>query len=357
MNSVLRALGLLIVAGSVVACGPTPTPVAPPAPQGQVESPADGRAEAVVLRVVDGDTLVVDLTGVSTKIRLLNVDAPETKDPNEAVQCLGPEASAFLTTLLPAGTAVELEYDGEKLDRYGRTLAGVWLRESLVNAEIARAGLGAPVQFNGQVKFLPPVEAAAAEARQAMAGAYAADVDCALPGQVDQALSTINGIADPSKKTSKAYAASINSLVAASKAATEVAGLAKTAGGASGAAAWAFHDAVRPRESSRIDVGIEVADGRLKALRATMKTLEMKEAAERKRKLQREKAERERAAERKRAAAERRREQREAEREAERERESYDSGDHDSSSSGDSNPDGYTGRRCYAPGGKTWRPC
>ncbi len=186
MKSVLRALGLLFVAGAVAACGPTRDP----APGAEVVD--DGREAVQVVRVVDGDTLVVRLDGVKTTVRLLNVDTPETKDPNEDVQCLGPEASAFLEDLLPPGTAVDLEYDGEKLDRYGRTLAGVWLREALVNAEIARAGLGVPVQFNGQVKFLPPVEEAAAEARRVGAGAYAPDVHCALPGQVDQALTVLD---------------------------------------------------------------------------------------------------------------------------------------------------------------------
>jgi endonuclease YncB( thermonuclease family) len=38
--------------------------------------------------------LDVDLDGRTERIRLLNVDTPETKDPNEAVQCLGPEAAA-----------------------------------------------------------------------------------------------------------------------------------------------------------------------------------------------------------------------------------------------------------------------
>lgn len=45
--------------------------------------------------------------------------------PTKPVGCLGPEAAAFMTRLLPPGTRVELEYDGAKLDRYGRTLAGV----------------------------------------------------------------------------------------------------------------------------------------------------------------------------------------------------------------------------------------
>lgn len=176
MKLVVRVVGFLAVVG-LVGCGPAPNPPAAPV------ASTDGRGAATVMRVVDGDTLVVMLSDVKTTVRLLNVDTPETKDPNKPEQCLGPEASAYLTTLLPPGTSVGIEYDGKKLDRYGRTLAGVFLGDALVNAEIARAGLGVPVQFNHQVRFLPPVEEAAAEAKRTGAGAYADGVNCALPGQ------------------------------------------------------------------------------------------------------------------------------------------------------------------------------
>ena len=142
------------------------------------------RDAATVVRVVDGDTVRVDLDGVETAVRLLNVDAPETRHPDKGVACLGPEASAFVTRLLPPGTRVELEYDGTRLDRYGRTLAGVWRQDDLVNAELARAGLGSPVQYNGQVKFLAAVERAAREAERREVGAYADGVSCALPERV-----------------------------------------------------------------------------------------------------------------------------------------------------------------------------
>src|SRR5699024_4494525 len=59
----------------------------------------DGHGE--VVRVIDGDTLVALVGGEETTIRLLNVDTPETKDPDEPVQCLGPEATEFLTERLP----------------------------------------------------------------------------------------------------------------------------------------------------------------------------------------------------------------------------------------------------------------
>ena len=146
----------------------------------------DGSGEGTVVRVVDGDTLVAVVAGEETTIRLLNIDTPETKHPDLPVQCLGPEATDFLAERLPAGTEIELEYDEERLDRYDRTLAGVYESGSLVNAEIAAEGLGVPVYFEPNDRFLPEVEEAAATAQSEGLGLFSAATECTVPAQVEQ---------------------------------------------------------------------------------------------------------------------------------------------------------------------------
>lgn len=155
------------------------------------ETEAEQRDGATVVRVIDGDTLVVDLDDEEVTVRLLNVDTPETKDPDKDVECLGPEATEFLKDALPAGSTVTLEYDVEREDRYGRTLAGVYdAGDRLMNAEVARAGLGFPVTYGKNVKFRPPVDEAYQEARDAQAGLYSPAIECTVPamvGTVEQA--------------------------------------------------------------------------------------------------------------------------------------------------------------------------
>lgn len=146
----------------------------------------DGSGEGTVVRVIDGDTLVAVVAGEETTIRLLNIDTPETKHPDLPVQCLGPEATDFLVERLPAGTEIELEYDEERLDRYDRTLAGVYESGSLVNAEIAAEGLGVPVYFEPNDRFLPEVEEAAATAQSEGLGLFSAATECTVPAQVEQ---------------------------------------------------------------------------------------------------------------------------------------------------------------------------
>ena len=79
-----------------------------------------------VLRVIDGDTLDIDLGGTTTRVRLIGINAPESVDPNRPQECFGPEASQHLHELLPPGTSVRIERDKELVDKFGRTLGYVF---------------------------------------------------------------------------------------------------------------------------------------------------------------------------------------------------------------------------------------
>ena len=91
------------------------------------------------VRVVDGDTLLLD---EDERIRLIGVDTPESVDPRRPVEHFGKEAAAF-TRRLAAGRRIRLNFDHERQDRYGRTLAYVYLEDgTFLNAEIIRQGYG-----------------------------------------------------------------------------------------------------------------------------------------------------------------------------------------------------------------------
>jgi micrococcal nuclease len=90
-----------------------------------------------VVRVVDGDTVVLEEIGT---VRLIGIDTPETVDPRVPVQAFGMEASAHLSRLL-TGQRVRLEYDQQRQDKYGRTLAYLHLPNgTFVNLEMVRQG-------------------------------------------------------------------------------------------------------------------------------------------------------------------------------------------------------------------------
>lgn len=143
-----------------------------------------GSDRATVVRVIDGDTIDVRYDDGEHRVRLLNIDTPETKHPGKAVECLGPEATSYLADQLLPGDVVRLEYDVERHDRYDRELAGVFEDDVLINAEIARRGLGIPVLFEPNRKFLDEVTAAYEEAKAAGAGMFSADLTCTFEARI-----------------------------------------------------------------------------------------------------------------------------------------------------------------------------
>jgi micrococcal nuclease len=136
----------------------------PPAPT----TPTMLRPNAAMIGVVDGDTIDVAIDGHRERVRLIGIDTPETKKPDTPVQCYGPEATNFTTSLLPADTPLHLERDIVARDDYGRMLAYVYLATdgTFVNLTIIRKGFARPLT-------IPPNSAHAdefvAEARAAEA--------------------------------------------------------------------------------------------------------------------------------------------------------------------------------------------
>ncbi len=93
-------------------------------------------------RVVDGDTIIVEIESKQEKVRLIGVDTPETVHPSKPVEYFGKEASIFTKNMVE-GKRVRLEHDWQRRDKYGRLLAYVYLEDgTFLNAEIIKQGYG-----------------------------------------------------------------------------------------------------------------------------------------------------------------------------------------------------------------------
>jgi micrococcal nuclease len=138
------------------------------------ELPPD--ANAVVERVVDGDTIDVTIDGRGDTVRLIGIDTPETKKPDTPVECYGPEASARLAELLPPGTPVRLERDIDSRDKFGRLLAYVQREpdDLFVNAVLIDEGLARPYPFEPNTTYADQFAAAAETARTNGIGLWSA---------------------------------------------------------------------------------------------------------------------------------------------------------------------------------------
>lgn len=90
-----------------------------------------------LVRVVDGDTVIVNMKSANNvRVRLIGVDTPESVNPDESKNTeQGKLASNFTKSNLNVGQTYYLEYDKDRKDDYGRTLAYLWLVDCS-NAEI-----------------------------------------------------------------------------------------------------------------------------------------------------------------------------------------------------------------------------
>jgi micrococcal nuclease len=129
----------------------------PPAPD--LGRPLDAGTYRVQ-RVVDGDTIIF---APDTTVRLIGVDTPETVRPDYPVEPFGPEASAFTTRFLQAGSG-RLAFDRERTDQYGRHLAYVWVDGRMLNEELVRAGLA---RYESQFRYDTRIKSRFREAQQA----------------------------------------------------------------------------------------------------------------------------------------------------------------------------------------------
>lgn len=175
---VLAALPLLgCAAGSVTAVETDPSVAASAASAAGI--PDD--AQRVEVRwVSDGDTVTVRAArrgvlprGVDTSVRLLEIDTPESKDPDQPVQCLARKATRVTERLLPEGSVAWVQRDEELHDRYGRTLGYVWNADGVfVNEALVRRGLARVLYVRPNDRHLERIRTAEDDARAAGRGLW-----------------------------------------------------------------------------------------------------------------------------------------------------------------------------------------
>ncbi len=139
-----------------------------------VARPAPLPSEALVAKVIDGDTVKL----VSGQlVRYVGVDTPETRRRHggtwvAAQEPFGQEATTFNRELVE-GKSVRLEYDAQPRDRYGRLLAYVYVGDTFVNAALLQQGYGEVMVIRPNDRYAEEFRALAKEAREAQRGLWA----------------------------------------------------------------------------------------------------------------------------------------------------------------------------------------
>ncbi len=108
-----------------------------------------------VKKVVDGDTFwVEDGSKKGLKIRLIGVDAPESRNAfRKKKEPFGEASKQYLINLI-GGKRVRLKYDVSRYDRYGRTLAYAWLEDgTFINAKLLQDGYAVVMTVPPNIKY------------------------------------------------------------------------------------------------------------------------------------------------------------------------------------------------------------
>ncbi len=141
-------------------------------------TPAAYDATSTVTRVVDGDTIEISpaIDGI-TDVRLIGLDTPETKEPGCAPQPYGAEASSYAESVL-SGQQVELEFDVEKTDQYGRLLAYVYPQGGeMFNEDLVEEGYAQAYAYPPNTRYADRFAAVQEQARNAGLGIWSLGPD------------------------------------------------------------------------------------------------------------------------------------------------------------------------------------
>ena len=128
--------------------------------------------DAVVTRVVDGDTIKVNYHGAEETVRFIGVDTPESVHPDKTKNVpYGKVATAFTKEKLENKT-VGLEFDVSERDQYGRLLAYVYLDDKMFNMILLEEGHAMVATYPPNVKYVEEFTAAQEKARKGEKGLW-----------------------------------------------------------------------------------------------------------------------------------------------------------------------------------------
>lgn len=114
------------------------------------------KIEVTLNDCVDGDTAWFNLNDEKTKFRFLAIDTPESVHPKKTVELYGKDASEYTCNLLTNANKIEVEYDenSDKIDKYGRSLAWIWVDGVLLEQSLINIGYAQVAYIYGNYKYI-----------------------------------------------------------------------------------------------------------------------------------------------------------------------------------------------------------
>jgi len=155
---------------------------------------SDNSNTYLVSKIVDGDTLDVNINGVITRIRLIGIDTPEVVDPRKPVECFGKEASEEMKELV-LGKKVRLERDSSQddKDKYGRLLRYLFTEDNTnINLQMILGGYAHEYTYLIPYRYQASFKKAEKEAKDNGRGLWSSDAckqevvsSCSIKGNIN----------------------------------------------------------------------------------------------------------------------------------------------------------------------------
>ena len=134
-----------------------------------LSSPLNAQQKTTVTRIIDGDMIQVLYGGREKRVRLIGIDAPESRVNSKAKKDkyadmsepdlktiieMGKKAKAYVNGLIKRGDFITIEFDVQEMDKYGRLLGYVYLSNGkMLNEEIVKAGYADIMTLPPNVKY------------------------------------------------------------------------------------------------------------------------------------------------------------------------------------------------------------
>lgn len=162
----MRRLLLILLLLGLAACDDFATPAPSRGSGGSGNSGNTNDAEfAQVIRVIDGDTIAVNINGQEDRVRYVGVNTPED---DEACYSEATQANAALVQ----GQTVRLVRDRTNRDRFDRLLRYVYVGDVLVNRELIVGGYGEAVLYEPDDRFFAEFSALEQQAALSSRGCH-----------------------------------------------------------------------------------------------------------------------------------------------------------------------------------------
>lgn len=126
------------------------------------------KVKAKLLKIHDGDTYIVKYENKIVSVRLIGVDTPEITGNFKArgdakrhrtsiknIIAWGKESKRFVSSIMHPGTEITLEFDIQRVDKYGRLLAYVYLPDGrMLNEVLLLEGYATLMTIPPNVKYV-----------------------------------------------------------------------------------------------------------------------------------------------------------------------------------------------------------